>query len=107
MRDSTLATGGKRTYSGVVLFAGNRGLSDVKRKLWISALVLCSWQYAMCEVQRFGPGDYVEVMDGASWRSCIVSGKYRPETRDYLVSCGAKEIFAPSGAAYIRSRKPT
>ena len=69
---------------------------EVKRKLWIAALASCSWQFALGEgkTQSFKPGDYVEVMDGTSWQACIVSGKYRPTSGDYPVSCGTKELFA-------------
>jgi hypothetical protein len=59
------------------------------------------------KIQTFKPGDYVEVRDGASWESCIVSGKYRPESSDYPASCGTKDLFAPSDASHIRPRKPT
>lgn len=54
----------------------------------------------------FQPGDFVEVRDGESWQRCVVSGKYRPESRDYPVSCGPRDLFAPSGSARIRARKP-
>lgn len=57
------------------------------------------------KIQSFKPGDYVEVMDGTSWQACIVSGKYRPASSDYPVSCGTKELFVPPGPVYIRPRK--
>jgi hypothetical protein len=71
------------------------------------ALAWCSWQCASAAsaAEQFKPGDFVEVIEGASSQSCVVSGKYRPQSRDYPVSCGARDLFVPSGA--IRSKKPT
>jgi hypothetical protein len=75
----------------------------------IGALALCSWQWAggASAAEQFKPGDYVEVMESGSWESCIVAGKYRPESHDYPVSCGARDLFVPSGPAHIRPKKPT
>jgi hypothetical protein len=56
--------------------------------------------------QTFKSGDYVEVLDGRTWQACVVSGDYRPESADYPVSCGARDLQIPSGAAHIRARKP-
>ena len=77
--------------------------------LWIVALVTVTWQCAIggSTLRQFQPGDYVEVMDGTSWQTCMVSGQYRQASRDYPVSCGTKELFVSSGPTHIRSRKPT
>src|SRR5450432_2438368 len=71
-------------------------------------LVSCPWQGFGGDgtMQDFKPGDYVEIIDSASRQLCVVSGKYRPESHDYPVSCGTKDFFAPSGASRIRLRKP-
>jgi hypothetical protein len=76
---------------------------------WIAALVTVSWQSATggSTLRQFQPGDYVAVMDGTAWQTCVVSGQYRQASHDYPVSCGTKELFAPSGPAHIRPRKAT
>src|SRR5580698_4148065 len=76
---------------------------------WIAALVTVSWQSATggSTLRQFQPGDYVAVMDGTSWQTCVVSGQYRQASHDYPVSCGTRELFAPSGPGHIRPRKPT
>jgi hypothetical protein len=66
----------------------------------IAALVLSPW------AAKFRSGDYVEVLDGKTWQACVVSGDYRPESGDYPVSCGSRDLQIPSGTAHIRARKP-
>jgi hypothetical protein len=73
----------------------------------VAAAGLCSCLRGQVPTRQFRPGDFVAVRNGNVWQPCVVSSEYHSATRDYLVSCGAQDLFVPGDGAHMRARKST